>query len=216
MKAAAIIVAGGSGKRFGSKTPKQFLTLKGKPVFLWSVEAFASLKIFKQIIVVVPQAVLNGLLKKHDNITFVAGGKERFDSVKNGLQLVSEDIDYIAVHDAARPLIAKRDILAVLNKAVKHRAAIAVEKTSDTIKVVSGSFVKQTLDRNILCNVQTPQIFKASLLRKAYSKKIAASTTDDSMLVEKLGVKVAFVETTSPNFKITTPQDFELAKKYLR
>ncbi|MCL2485503.1 MAG: 2-C-methyl-D-erythritol 4-phosphate cytidylyltransferase [Endomicrobia bacterium] len=216
MKAAAIIVAGGSGKRFGTATPKQFLNLKEKPVFLWSVEAFASLKVFKQIVLVVPQAMLKNLSKKYKNLTFVAGGKERFDSVKNGLNIINKDIDFIAVHDAARPLINKKDILAVLKKAAENRAAIAAEKTKDTIKTVKNGFVKNTLDRSVLWNVQTPQIFEASLLKKAYSKKISASVTDDSMLIEKSGVKVAVVETKFPNFKITTKQDFMSAEQLIK
>ncbi|MDR1695546.1 MAG: 2-C-methyl-D-erythritol 4-phosphate cytidylyltransferase [Endomicrobium sp.] len=222
MKAAAIIVAGGSGKRFGSQIPKQFLNLKGKPVFLHSVEAFASLKVFKQIIIVVPEKFVpmtksviagNAVTRQSEA---VSGGKERFDSVKNGLALVQKDTDYIAVHDAARPLINKKDILAVLKKAVENRAAIAAEKTKDTIKTVKNGFVTQTLDRSVLWNVQTPQIFEANLLFKAYGKKIAANTTDDSMLIEKSGIKVAVVETKFPNFKITAKQDLESAKQLLK
>jgi len=214
MKAAAIIVAGGSGKRFGSKKPKQFLSLAGKPVFMHSVETFASIKVFKQIILVVPPKFHFSLSTFHFDV--VTGGKERFNSVQNGLAAVNEDIDFIAVHDAARPLISKKDILAVLKKAQKTKAAIAVEKTKDTIKTARGGFVTGTLDRNLLWNVQTPQIFKAGLLKKVYGKKISAKTTDDSMLVEKAGVKVAIVETASPNFKITSQQDFELAKLLLK
>ena len=216
MKAAAIIVAGGSGKRFASHTPKQFLKLKDRPVFLWSVEAFASLKVFKQIVIVVPRGVRESLSKKYKRFIFVSGGKERFDSVKNGLAVIGKDIDFIAVHDAARPLINKRDIFAVLNKAAKCGAAIAAEKTKDTIKTVKSGFVQNTLDRSALYNVQTPQIFETSLLKKAYSKKISANTTDDSMLIEKSGVKVAVVETMFPNFKITARQDFETAKQILK
>ncbi|MCL2145276.1 MAG: 2-C-methyl-D-erythritol 4-phosphate cytidylyltransferase [Endomicrobia bacterium] len=235
MKAAAIIVAGGSGKRFGAKTPKQFLDLCGKPVFLWSVEAFASLKVFKQIIVVVTEQFISiaesvierkgiALTKRsalavsrlpYLRFAVIKGGKERFDSVKNGLKLVGKDMDYVAVHDAARPLINKKDIIAVLNKAAKYGAATAAEKTKDTIKTAVGGFVKKTLDRNVLWNVQTPQIFETGLLFKAYAKKIAKNTTDDSMLIEK-SKKVAIAETGFPNFKITTPQDFESAKQILK
>ncbi|MCL2389871.1 MAG: 2-C-methyl-D-erythritol 4-phosphate cytidylyltransferase [Endomicrobia bacterium] len=216
MRAAAIIVAAGSGKRFGSHTPKQFLKLKDKPVFLWSVEAFASLKVFKQIIIVVSRDMLESLSKKYKRFIFVSGGKERFDSVKNGLAAIDKDIDFIAVHDAARPLINKKDILAILKKAVENRAAIAAEKTKDTIKAVKNGFVQNTLDRSMLYNVQTPQIFAAKLLFKAYEKKIAKKTTDDSMLIEQSGVKVAVVETKFPNFKITNKLDFETARQILK
>ena len=217
MKAAAIIVAGGSGKRFGSKTPKQFLKLNGKSVFMHSIETFSSLKEFKQIILVVPANMSEDLSKKYKNCNFTitSGGKERTDSVKNGLKLIGGDIEFIAVHDAARPLTNKSDITAVLKAAIKTGAAIAAEKTKDTIKTVKNGFVGNTLDRSLLWNVQTPQIFEAKLLKKVYSKKISSGATDDSMLIEKTKHKVAVTETKFPNFKITTPEDFELAEKIL-
>jgi 2-C-methyl-D-erythritol 4-phosphate cytidylyltransferase len=218
MKNAAIIVAAGAGKRFGSRVSKQFLNLNGRPVFLWSVEAFASIKSFKQIIVVVPSDMVKPLSLKY-KIGFVCavGGNRRFDSVKNGLTLIGDDIDFIAVHDAVRPLISKKDILSVLEKAVKTEAAVAVEKARDTVKLVSGGgYILKTLDRTILRNAQTPQIFKTELLKRAYSEKIPAGTTDDSQLIENLKIKVSAVETKFPNFKITTKQDFELAEKILK
>lgn len=216
MKAAAVIVAGGSGKRFASALPKQFLSLGGKPVFMWSVETFSALKAFRQIIVVVPSDRLKTLSAKYKNITFAAGGKERFDSVKAGLALIDKETDLVAVHDAARPLIDKNDILAVLKKAKETGAAIAAEKTKDTVKTVKNGKVTGTLDRSLLWNVQTPQIFKKTLLDKAYSKKIPAKTTDDSQLIEKMNVKVYVVETSLPNFKITGARDFVYAKEELK
>lgn len=219
MENAAIIVAAGTGKRLGGRVLKQFLNLGGRPVFLWSVEAFASIKSFKQIIVVVPSDMVESLSLKYKTcFVCVAGGSERFDSVKNGLALIGDDIDFIAVHDAARPLISKKDILSVLEKAAKTEAAVAVEKARDTVKLVStvGGYILGTLDRTILRNAQTPQIFKTELLKRAYSEKISAGTTDDSQLVENLKIKVSAVETKFPNFKITTKQDFELAEKILR
>jgi 2-C-methyl-D-erythritol 4-phosphate cytidylyltransferase len=219
MKNAAIIVAAGDGKRFGGKVSKQFLNLNGRPVFLWSVKAFASIKSFKQIIVVVPSDMVEPLsLKYKTGFICVAGGNERFYSVKNGLALIGGDIDFVAVHDAARPLISKKDILSILKKAAKAEAAVAVEKAKDTVKLVSadGGYILKTLDRTILRNVQTPQIFKTELLKRAYYEKISAGVTDDSQLVENLKIKVSAVETRFPNFKITTKQDFELAKKILK
>jgi 2-C-methyl-D-erythritol 4-phosphate cytidylyltransferase len=219
MKNAAIIVAAGDGKRFNSRVSKQFLNLNGRPVFLWSVEAFASIKSFKQIIAVVPSDMVESLsLKYKTGFICTVGGNERFDSVKNGLALIGDDIDFIAVHDAARPLISKKDILSVLKKAVKTEAAVAVEKAKDTVKLVSagGGYILKTLNRTILRNAQTPQIFKTELLKRAYSEKISAGTTDDSQLVENLKIKVSAVETKFPNFKITTKQDFKLAEKILK
>jgi 2-C-methyl-D-erythritol 4-phosphate cytidylyltransferase len=218
MKAAVIIVAAGKGKRFGSDTPKQFLNLKGKNVFLWSVLAFNSLSIFKEIIVIVPQNMLSILSRKYKNLAklkFVAGGKERFDSVKNGIALIGKDIDFIAIHDGVRPLIAKSDILKVLNRAKIDGVAIAVEKTKDTIKEVKNGFIVKTLDRSKLYNAQTPQIFRKDLLLKAYNRKVPPKTTDDVQLLESLKIKTAIVETEFTNFKITTKQDLEFAKKIL-
>ncbi|MDR0486151.1 MAG: 2-C-methyl-D-erythritol 4-phosphate cytidylyltransferase [Elusimicrobiota bacterium] len=214
MKAAVIIAAAGKGKRFGSAKPKQFLKLKNKEVFLWSIEAFASMKVFEEIIAAVPDFMLLELSKKYKNIPklkFAAGGKERFDSIKKAARLIGQDIDFIAVHDGARPLIDKRDILKVLKTAVKTGAAIAVEKTKDTIKEIKNGIVVKTLDRNKLVNVQTPQIFRKDLFFKAYSGKIPKNTTDDSFLFERLNIKVSATETEFPNFKITSKQDFKLA-----
>jgi 2-C-methyl-D-erythritol 4-phosphate cytidylyltransferase len=219
MKNAVIIVAAGCGERFSKSIgstnflPKQFLDLNGKPVFLWSVETFISIKSFKQIIVVVPNSMINYLsLKYKKDFVCVCGGSERFDSVKKGLTVVKNDIDFVAVHDAVRPLISREDILSILRKAVKTKAAIAIEKIKDTIKIVSDDGrILGTLNRFVLRNAQTPQIFEAKLLKNAYSKKVFQNITDDSQLVENLKIKVYGVETKFPNFKITTKQDFKLA-----
>jgi 2-C-methyl-D-erythritol 4-phosphate cytidylyltransferase len=221
VKNAAIILAAGKGKRFGYKIPKQFLKLNGKPMFIWSIEAFTSIKSFKQIITVVPKYMIDSLKKQKDKllnkIEFVLGGQERFDSVKNGLALIKDDIDFTAVHDAARPLISKLDILTVLKKATQTKAAIAVEKTKDTVKLISSKEqILKTLDRNALRSAQTPQVFETKLLKKAYSKKITEDTTDDSQVVERLKIKISTVETKFPNFKVTTKQDFALAEKLLK
>lgn len=218
MKNAVIIVASGVGKRFGSKIPKQFLMLNNKPMFMWSVESFMKLKCFKQIIVVVPKNLVGYISLKYKNIfECIAGGNERFDSVKIGLSVINEDIDYVAIHDGARPLISKTDIELVLKEAKKSKAAIAVEQTKDTIKVVSSkNKIIKTLNRSILRNAQTPQIFELSLLKKAYSKKISGDITDDSSLIEKLKIKISTIETKFPNFKITTKYDFLVAEKLLQ
>jgi 2-C-methyl-D-erythritol 4-phosphate cytidylyltransferase len=218
MKAEVIIVAGGKSKRFKSRLPKQFVKLKGKPVFLWSIEAFNLLPFVKKIIVVVPKNALCDLSKKYKGlkkVVWAAGGKERYDSVKEGLKLIDKKTDFIAVHDGARPLTTKADIKEVFKQAFKTKAAIAATKTKDTIKVVSKGKIVKTLNRDILWNAQTPQIFKKNLLFKAYSKKISAHITDDASLVENLGAKVSIVQVKSPNFKITTKQDLKAAQNIL-
>jgi 2-C-methyl-D-erythritol 4-phosphate cytidylyltransferase len=214
-----IIAAGGIGKRFNFRIPKQFVNLNGKPMFLHSVETFLSLSFVNKIIIAVPREILPAVSKKYKalnkKVLWTAGGKERFDSVKKGLELVDKDSNFIAVHDGARPLIDKRDIKAVFVKAVKLKAAIAAQKTKDTIKAVKDGKIIKTLERKILWNAQTPQIFRKDILLKAYSAKILPDITDDAGLVEKIGVKVFIEEVKYPNFKITTKEDFQTAKIFL-
>jgi 2-C-methyl-D-erythritol 4-phosphate cytidylyltransferase len=214
-----IIVAGGASRRFKSSIPKQFIDLLGKPVFLYSVEQFSLLPFVNKVIVVIPPKMSSQIPSKftiNKKICWAYGGKKRFDSVRNGLSLVDKASNFVAVHDAARPLVSTKDIKAIFQKAVQKKAAIAVEKTKDTIKAVKNGSIAETIDRKPLWNAQTPQIFATNILIKAYSNPIAPNITDDSELVEKLGTKVFIVETSSPNFKITSQQDLELAKTCLK
>lgn len=219
MKLAAVIVAGGSGKRFGAAKPKQFLILNKKPVFEWSIKAFKKIKECSDIILVVPQDRVEDMLKykKQYGIEVVAGGKERFDSVKNGLKAVGKDIDLVAVHDAARPLITPEIIKNVMKAAYENGAAIAAVNSKDSVKFSkSGTKITKSLDRKNIWYAQTPQIFKKEILKKAYAGKINASTTDDAQLVEKKGVKAALVFASYENFKITEQTDFLLAQAILK
>lgn len=219
MKLATIIVAGGIGKRFGSNKPKQFLLLNKKPMFEWSIIAFKKIKECSQIILVVPKDKLQDMLKykKLYGIDIVCGGKERFDSVKNGLNIVQDDIDLVAVHDAARPLITEKIIKDVMESAKKFGGAIAAVTSKDSVKFSkSGTKITKSLDRKTIWNAQTPQIFKKDILKKAYSKKISKSTTDDAQLVEKTGTKSALVFASYENFKITEQTDFLLAEAILK
>lgn len=218
MKMDVVIVASGAGKRFKSAAPKQFLQLEGKPVFLWAVETFLSMKETAKVIVVIPPKFLSSLMKKYKGlkkVVWVCGGKERFDSVRAGLEAVDANIDLVAVHDGVRPLISAKDIRTVFNKAAKTGAAIAASKTRDTIKFVKAGKIVETLDRSHLYNAQTPQIFKRDLIMRAYKNNIPKDITDDCQLVEKLGIAISVVETEFANFKITTRADFNLAKNIL-
>ncbi|MDD3052793.1 MAG: 2-C-methyl-D-erythritol 4-phosphate cytidylyltransferase [Endomicrobiaceae bacterium] len=219
MNLAAIIVAGGSGKRFGSKQPKQFLFLNKKPMFLWSILAFKKAKGCKQIILVVPKDKISEITKynKLYNIDIVCGGKERFNSVKNGLDIVRDDIDIVAVHDAARPLITEKIINEVMLAAEKSGGAIAATNSKDSVKLSkNGKTITTSIDRKNIWQAQTPQIFKKDILKKVYSKKISLYTTDDSQLVEKIGKKIALVSSSYENFKVTEPLDFKLAEFILK
>jgi len=219
MNLAVVIVAGGKGKRFGSKQPKQFLLLNKKPMFLWSVLAFKKLKQCKQIILVVPENKFKQMqkYKKQYGIDIVCGGKERYDSVRNGLKYIKENIDIIAVHDGARPLVTSKIIKAVFNSAVKYGAAIAATHAKDSIKFSEkGKKIDKSVNRKNIWQAQTPQIFKTEILKKVYSKKIADTITDDSQLVEQTGKTVMLVDTGYENFKVTQPIDFKLAEIVLK
>ncbi|MGE4384682.1 MAG: 2-C-methyl-D-erythritol 4-phosphate cytidylyltransferase [Endomicrobiaceae bacterium] len=218
MNLAVIIVAAGSGKRFGSKQPKQFLLLNKKPMFVWSVMAFKKIKECCQIILVVSKEKIREMekYKKMYGIDVVCGGKERFNSVKNGLNIV-KDADFVAVHDAARPLITENIIKEILLSAEENGGAIAAAPAKDSIKLsINGKNLTKSLNRKNIWLAQTPQIFKKSMLDKAYSSKIPLTVTDDAQLVEKTGKKVSLVNSGYENFKVTEPLDFKLAEIILK
>ncbi|MFA7074141.1 MAG: 2-C-methyl-D-erythritol 4-phosphate cytidylyltransferase [Endomicrobiaceae bacterium] len=218
MNLAVIIVAAGSGKRFGSKKPKQFLLLNKKPMFVWSVMAFKKIKECCQIILVVSKEKIREMekYKKMYGIDVVCGGKERFNSVKNGLNIV-KDADFVAVHDAARPLITENIIKEILLSAEENGGAIAAAPAKDSIKLsINGKNLTKSLNRKNIWLAQTPQIFKKSMLDKAYSSKIPLTVTDDAQLVEKTGKKVSLVNSGYENFKVTEPLDFKLAEIILK
>ena len=219
MSAAAIIVAAGSGKRFNSKVPKQFLDLNGKPVFLWSVLAFKKLKAFVQVIVVVPQKYVAGLkpLGEKNGFELAAGGKERYDSVMAGLKKVRPGVSYVAIHDAARPLITEDIIAGCLREAKKSGAAIVAVSAKDTVKQAKTElFVQKTIPRNTVWLAQTPQIFNKNMLIKAYSGKLRTSITDDAQAVELAGRKPKIVPGRYSNIKITEPLDMKIAALLLK
>ncbi len=219
MNLAAIIVAGGLGKRFGSAKPKQFLLLNKKPMFLWSILAFKRIKQCKQIILVVPKDKISKLQKYKEiyNIDIVCGGKERYNSVTNGINCIRDNIDIVAIHDGARPLITSKIITDVLNKTIKYDCAIAACKAKDTIKFSkNGNYITKSIDRDSIWQAQTPQMFKTKLLKKMYCGKISKTTTDDAQLAERLNKKIYLVDTGYENFKITHPTDFKFAEFILK
>ncbi|MBU3812603.1 MAG: 2-C-methyl-D-erythritol 4-phosphate cytidylyltransferase [Candidatus Niameybacter stercoravium] len=221
----AIIVAGGSGSRMGTSTKKQYLKIKDKEILVYTVECFQNMPEIQEIIVVTGKediAYVEQLLKdtyKLDKVScIVAGGKERQDSVYNGIQAADEKSDYLVIHDGARPLITKETVRAGLDMAYANRASIIAVPVKDTIKIVSKEGkVEATPDRSSLWSVQTPQIFEKELIIQAheYAKEHGLSVTDDSMLVEAIGVPVYIVEGAYTNIKITTPEDLIIAEKML-
>ncbi|MBC8580995.1 MULTISPECIES: 2-C-methyl-D-erythritol 4-phosphate cytidylyltransferase [Zhenhengia] len=221
----AIVVAGGSGSRMGTSTKKQYLKIKDKEILVYTVECFQNMPEIQEIVVVTGKediTYVEKLLKdtyKLNKVSYiVAGGKERQDSVYNGIQAADEKSDYLVIHDGARPLITKEVVRAGLDMAYAHRASIIAVPVKDTIKLVSkDGKVEDTPDRSSLWSVQTPQIFEKELIIHAheYAKEHGLSVTDDSMLVEAIGVPVYIVEGEYTNIKITTPEDLIIAEKML-
>ncbi len=213
----AIVVAAGSGKRFGGY--KQFEKLAGKLVYQWPLETFLKVKNVYEIILVVPKNFFRRIQNRHKNnkvIKVIVGGDERFDSVKKALALISEDVELVAIHDAARPLIEKSIIEKSIKDADKFGASAVAVAAIDTIKYSGGGiFANRTIPREKIFLAQTPQVFRKALIKKAYSK-IRRKATDDSELVEKLGKKVKITPGNAKNFKLTTKDDLKLLEFWLK
>lgn len=224
MKIAAVIVAAGSGKRMNSRKPKQFLDLAGKPVLWHTLRNFIKSSMFSEIVLVINRDSLRycqeNIIKKYkfNQVKLVAGGKERQDSVYQGLKNLSL-CDYVAIHDGVRCLVTGQIIRKTVKEAVKCQAAIAAVPVKDTIKECgTGNMVKRTIDRDTLWIIQTPQVFQYALIMKAYQQamKKGCYGTDDASLVEKLGRKVKLVMASYNNIKITTPSDLLIAEQIIK
>ncbi len=219
----ALIVAAGSGTRYGADGPKQFLNLGGKPIILHSLEIFQGCPAVDEIVLVLSTdgreefARLMGKSNFSKLVSIATGGSTRADSVKNGLDVIVPQADAIvAVHDGARPLVNSDEIQRVIEKAVETGAACLVAEISDTVKRVNSGMVVETIDRSKLRRALTPQAFRYDILKRAFdATPINDSVTDECYLVERLGVPIACVEGSSLNIKITRPEDLVLAEMYL-
>lgn len=210
----AVIVAGGSGSRMGR--PKQMLPLGAKPVLVRTVEAFLQTPEIKEIVVVTPPENRAELQKRFPGIAFADPGKTRLLSVKNGFLKTSAASQLVAVHDGARPLVEPSHISACLQAARQYGAAVLAVPVKDTVKVCEGGFVQNTLDRAVLWAAQTPQCYRRPVLAEALEKfGQEEGATDESQLVEKLGIKVRVVPSSYKNNKITTPEDLIFAEALL-
>lgn len=219
-KVFAIVPAAGSGTRFGGKVRKQFLPLKGKPIIVHTLQRFEHCPDIDEIILAVPESdivEIESLLSRyriHKVSKAIVGGQKRQDSVYNALQRIKPgDSDIILVHDAVRPFIESRKISQAIKACKEFDAAVVAVQPKDTIRrSTGGGFFDQTVDRTALWLVQTPQVFRAKLLLKAFQRARADKfySTDEAALVERLGVKARIVEGSYDNIKITTPEDIEL------
>ena len=219
----AIIVAGGSSQRMGFD--KLFAVVAGEPVIAHAIHAFEGAKSVSEIIVVTREQRHDELQKVASGSGFrkiraiVPGGERRQDSVRAGLERIDRDAQYVAVHDAARPLITPEQIERTFQQCRVHRAAALAQSVNDTIKRVGTDLlVEGSIDRHLLYAMQTPQIFERKLIEDAYAGVYAENilVTDEVSAVERLGQKIALVLNDDFNFKITYPRDLPVADFILR
>ncbi|MBS0210664.1 MAG: 2-C-methyl-D-erythritol 4-phosphate cytidylyltransferase [Planctomycetes bacterium] len=221
---AVILPAAGQSSRFRDKTYKKpFAPLGGKAVWLHSAERFLNRDDVKQVLLVIAPEDREEFQTKFQanvmilGIEVVNGGAERADSIQNALAKVQSDIDFVAVHDAARPCVAGVWIDRVFAAAEKHGAAVLGVPVSSTLKRVnSDQQIAETVSRDYLWEAQTPQVFRRQLLIDAYARRAGFKATDDAQLVERLGQHVAMVQGSSMNLKITTQEDLRLAEQVLK
>ena len=223
-----IVPAAGAGRRMGLGKNKAFITIRDIPLLILCMKMLAETRMIRRVIVVTRAAEIREtetMLQKYQSRCFpdidwqvTVGGKERQDSVANGLALITDTEGYVAVHDGARPFAGTEVFARTFAKAKEYGAAIAAVSLKDTVKVVdSRGVVVSTPDRSSLCAVQTPQIFEVNVLRRGYDflKEHPFAVTDDASLVEASGHSVAVAEGSYENIKVTTPEDLLLAEKIL-
>ena len=216
-----LIVAGGRGTRMGGPQPKQFLELAGRPVLMHTLEAFDRWDASARLIVVLPEDQIETWKRLCEAHVFgrihrvVAGGETRFHSVRNGLDAVASD-GLIAVHDGVRPLVAPSVIAACFAAAADGGAAVPVVPVVESVREVDADGGSRPVDRTRLRVVQTPQVFRADVLRAAYRLPYDPRFTDDASVVEASGVAVRLVPGNRENIKLTTPMDLLLAEQLMR
>jgi len=236
----AVLLAAGVGKRMGSDVAKQYMSLCEKPVIWYGLQAFEKSAIIDDVILVVGKGevdyVNREIVKKYGFTkvdAIVEGGAERFLSVNNALQVIAEDKlsvpnrdGYVFIHDGARPLVTEKILEDTFAAAVEYKACCAAVKAKDTIKIADANgFAITTPDRDSLYIVQTPQVFQVPLILEAYSRLVerlpdlneaGIKITDDAMVVEyMLKAPVKMVEASYENIKITTPEDMDVATRFL-
>ena len=220
----ALIMAAGSSKRFGEN--KLVANINYKPVIIHTIESFEKSSFISAVIVITSENIKSNLtdliasykIKKVKNI--IIGGKTRQESVKNGLDFLKNNMlkcSYVAIHDGARPLINHKDIDKCIQGAVKNRACALGIRPKDTIKKSDSPFSKtivETIPRELLWAIQTPQVFEYDLIYEAHqiALKDHFQTTDDCSLVERIGIKPTIIDGSYMNIKITTPEDLDIAE----
>jgi len=215
-----ILVAGGTGRRFGGTEPKQFQPLGGRPMLVVAASRFLGLANLARVIVVVAPEVTERAAAMLEPLglplRFAAAGRERQHSVASGLAALDPECAIVAVHDAARPLVVLADVEACIVAARTTGAALLATPVPDTVKRAADGRIVATVPRSDLWLAQTPQIFRADILRRAHAAAPAeGAATDDAALVERLGLPVAIVPGDPRNRKVTTPDDLVWAESVL-
>jgi 2-C-methyl-D-erythritol 4-phosphate cytidylyltransferase len=224
MSVAALVLAAGRGERLGLPMPKAFVPLVGRPLILHALAAMASVPAIDRVVPVIARAELGRWERLAPELAGIPklaepvfGGAERQDSVRAGLATLGPEIEWVAVHDAARPFVRPAAVVRVLEAARASGAAILAAPVSDTIKRVRAGCVVETPPRAECWAAQTPQVFRVELLREALAEAGAEGrvATDDAQLVEWLGVAVAVVQGDLDNWKLTRPDDLAAAERLL-
>ena len=216
----ALVVAGGKGTRIQSTVPKQFIHIKGKPILLYTLEAFIRYSKSLKIVLVLPKEDLKTWEKITSEFNFshpievVAGGVSRFQSVKNGLSAIKGP-GFVAIHDGVRPLVSKEIIKASFCLAAVEKTAVAAVSLKESLRVADGDKTV-AVDRSKYRLIQTPQTFEIDLIKKAYTHKEEANMTDDASVAEKAGFKISLFEGGYENIKITTAEDLLIAEALLK
>lgn len=219
MKLYAVIVAGGHGKRMGSELPKQYLELAGKPVLMHTLERFKAFDKSIELITVLPENQLRfwaELQKKYSfdiPHTIVKGGKARFYSVRNGLRFVDNQ-GLVAIHDGVRPFVSIDTIRRCFQMAEKLGNAVPVISPTESMRIVSDTG-SAPINRLKVKIVQTPQVFNAGIIKKAYLQDYLPEFTDDASVLEKTGIGINLIEGNRENIKITTPEDLVISSALL-
>ncbi len=225
---AAVILAGGTGERFGQEGGKQLVEIAGKPILTWSAEACDAVGDIGLIVVVCPEERQEEYLRRAiDPFPFVTpvvmapAGPSRQESAFSGLEYVPEDYSYVVLHDGARPLVTPELIahtIATLKGNIDCDGAVVAHPAIDTLKVVENDVIVGTPDRRVFWNAQTPQVFRAGIYRRAHAAALSDGFmgTDDSSLIERLGGRVLVVEGKRDNIKLTVPEDYRLLAAAIR
>ena len=234
---AAVLPAGGLGKRMGGNIPKQLMLLEGKPVYQYCLETFLSMDEIAEVVMAVPADWKDHFEKEIFNQTalrqaqgplssselgelirakmkIVVGGAERWQSVENGVKALTSNAEFVLVHDVARPFIGKEIIRDVCETLVTKGSCLVAKPAVDTIKIAKDGCVQQTIDRNTVWMAQTPHASSIALLKKLYGRIAAEplnfTPTDEASILEYFGESVYIVKGNSLNDKLTTPEDFEI------